>query len=73
VLKKSKSGRRFTFALIMLTCVAFLVGMVKLWGVAPEALWESLGAIMFFLGGVMVVAIGAATMLVLWRKWRNDG
>ncbi|MFA5630855.1 MAG: hypothetical protein WC997_05040 [Porticoccaceae bacterium] len=70
-MRKSKSGRRFTFALIMMTCVAFLVGMVKVWGVAPETLWEALGAIFVFLGAMMVVAVGAALLLILWRKWRD--
>ena len=70
-MKRSRFGSRFTFSLIMLTCVAFLVGMVKIWGVLPETLWEALGAIFVFLGAMMVVASGAAILLILWRKWRD--
>ena len=71
-MKRSKSGRRFTFALIMLTCLAFLAGVVKVWGVSSELLWEALGAILVFLGAMMVIALGAALLLILWRKWRES-
>jgi len=66
---KYQYRRSTAFITVMLACLAFLVGAVKIWGVVPEKIWSGLLAIVIMLGGLIVLALLAVVLLNLVRKF----